>query len=69
MKLVFIHSPQNTMTESTILLEDVQKMKDRGEIAQAYVGLKETNKYVFPGCTGMLFRASVCGLPREASPR
>jgi hypothetical protein len=35
---------QNTMTDSTILLEDVQKMKDKGEIAQAYIGLKETNR-------------------------
>ncbi|KAL8197199.1 UNVERIFIED_CONTAM: Unconventional myosin-Va, partial [Gekko kuhli] len=35
--------PKNTMTDSTILLEDVQKMKDKGEIAQAYIGLKETN--------------------------
>lgn len=38
---------QNTMTDSTILLEDVQKMKDKGEIAQAYIGLKETNRYTF----------------------
>jgi len=38
---------QNTMTDSTILLEDVQKMKDKGEIAQAYIGLKETNRYEF----------------------
>lgn len=36
--------PKNTMTDSTILLEDVQKMKDKGEIAQAYIGLKETNR-------------------------
>ncbi|XP_038606473.1 unconventional myosin-Va isoform X4 [Tachyglossus aculeatus] len=35
---------KNTMTDSTILLEDVQKMKDKGEIAQAYLGLKETNR-------------------------
>nr|XP_028562635.1 unconventional myosin-Va isoform X7 [Podarcis muralis] len=35
---------KNTMTDSTILLEDVQKMKDKGEIAQAYIGLKETNR-------------------------
>lgn len=35
------------MTDSTILLEDVQKMKDKGEIAQAYIGLKETNRYKF----------------------
>lgn len=38
---------QNTMTDATILLEDVQKMKDKGEIAQAYIGLKETNRYRF----------------------
>uniref|UniRef100_A0ABM5EXU1 Unconventional myosin-Va isoform X1 n=1 Tax=Pogona vitticeps TaxID=103695 RepID=A0ABM5EXU1_9SAUR len=36
--------PKNTMTDATIFLEDVQKMKDKGEIAQAYVGLKETNR-------------------------
>ncbi|XP_064151302.1 unconventional myosin-Va isoform X5 [Loxodonta africana] len=36
--------PKNTMTDSIILLEDVQKMKDKGEIAQAYIGLKETNR-------------------------
>uniref|UniRef100_A0A8D0GH48 Unconventional myosin-Va n=1 Tax=Sphenodon punctatus TaxID=8508 RepID=A0A8D0GH48_SPHPU len=36
--------PKNTMTDSTIFLEDVQKMKDKGEIAQAYIGLKETNR-------------------------
>ncbi|XP_062998493.1 unconventional myosin-Va [Elgaria multicarinata webbii] len=36
--------PKNTMTDCTILLEDVQKMKDKGEIAQAYIGLKETNR-------------------------
>ncbi|XP_042328382.1 unconventional myosin-Va isoform X5 [Sceloporus undulatus] len=36
--------PKNTMTDSSILLEDVQKMKDKGEIAQAYIGLKETNR-------------------------
>lgn len=35
---------QNTMTDATVLLEDVQKMKDKGEIAQAYIGLKETNR-------------------------
>lgn len=35
------------MTDATILLEDVQKMKDKGEIAQAYIGLKETNRYKF----------------------
>nr|XP_014426711.1 unconventional myosin-Va [Pelodiscus sinensis] len=35
---------KNTMTDSTILLADVQKMKDKGEIAQAYIGLKETNR-------------------------
>uniref|UniRef100_A0A8C5JTS4 Myosin VA n=1 Tax=Junco hyemalis TaxID=40217 RepID=A0A8C5JTS4_JUNHY len=36
--------PKHTMTDATILLEDVQKMKDKGEIAQAYIGLKETNR-------------------------
>ncbi|XP_036297566.1 unconventional myosin-Va isoform X11 [Pipistrellus kuhlii] len=37
-------SLKNTMTDATVLLEDVQKMKDKGEIAQAYIGLKETNR-------------------------
>ncbi|XP_042311116.1 unconventional myosin-Va-like [Sceloporus undulatus] len=36
--------PKNMMTDSSILLEDVQKMKDKGEIAQACIGLKETNR-------------------------
>uniref|UniRef100_A0A8B9PRJ7 Myosin VA n=1 Tax=Apteryx owenii TaxID=8824 RepID=A0A8B9PRJ7_APTOW len=39
-----VSQKENTMTDSTILLEDVQKMKDKGEIAQAYIGLKETNR-------------------------
>ncbi|XP_060116280.1 unconventional myosin-Va isoform X4 [Heteronotia binoei] len=42
--------PKNTMTDSTILLEDVQKMKDKGEIAQAYIGLKETNRSSLQDC-------------------
>lgn len=49
-KLTSLNSLQNTMTDSTIFLEDVQKMKDKGEIAQAYIGLKETNRYVFFNC-------------------
>ncbi|XP_023588257.1 unconventional myosin-Va isoform X4 [Trichechus manatus latirostris] len=42
--------PKNTMTDSIILLEDVQKMKDKGEIAQAYIGLKETNRWSAMDC-------------------
>ncbi|KAM9201192.1 unconventional myosin-Va [Dugong dugon] len=41
---------KNTMTDSIILLEDVQKMKDKGEIAQAYIGLKETNRWSAMDC-------------------
>ncbi|KAM6301564.1 LOW QUALITY PROTEIN: unconventional myosin-Va-like [Podargus strigoides] len=37
-------SLKNAMTDSTVLLKDVQKMKDKGEIAQAYIGLKEANR-------------------------
>ncbi|XP_029431749.1 unconventional myosin-Va isoform X2 [Rhinatrema bivittatum] len=36
--------PKDTMTDSRILLEDVQKMRDKGEIAQAYLGMKETTR-------------------------
>ncbi|OCT86947.1 unconventional myosin-Va isoform X4 [Xenopus laevis] len=35
---------KDTMTESMVLSEDVQKMKDKREIAQAYTGMKETNR-------------------------
>ncbi|XP_067874083.1 unconventional myosin-Va isoform X5 [Heterodontus francisci] len=35
---------KETMTEPMVLLEDVCKMKDQGEITQAYMGLKETNR-------------------------
>ncbi|KAM5172128.1 unconventional myosin-Va isoform 1-T1 [Mantella aurantiaca] len=35
---------KNTMTETLPISEDIQKMKDRREIAQAYTGMKETNR-------------------------
>ncbi|XP_069767192.1 unconventional myosin-Va isoform X2 [Narcine bancroftii] len=35
---------KETMTEPTIFLEDVRKMKDQGEITQTFLGLKETNR-------------------------
>ncbi|XP_066557467.1 unconventional myosin-Va [Amia ocellicauda] len=35
---------KETMTEAMSYMEDVQKMKDAGEITQAYIGLKETNR-------------------------
>ncbi|XP_063305130.1 unconventional myosin-Va isoform X3 [Pelobates fuscus] len=35
---------KDTMTDTMAISEDVQKMKDRREIAQAYTGMKETNK-------------------------
>ncbi|KAM3925890.1 unconventional myosin-Va isoform 2-T2 [Leptodactylus fuscus] len=34
---------KDTMTETLAISEDVQKMKDHREIAQAYTGMKETN--------------------------
>ncbi|KAM3925897.1 unconventional myosin-Va isoform 9-T9 [Leptodactylus fuscus] len=35
---------KDTMTETLAISEDVQKMKDHREIAQAYTGMKETNR-------------------------
>ncbi|XP_032906329.1 unconventional myosin-Va isoform X13 [Amblyraja radiata] len=35
---------KETMTEPILFLEDVRKMKNQGEITQAFVGLKETNR-------------------------
>ncbi|XP_078283533.1 unconventional myosin-Va [Rhinoraja longicauda] len=35
---------KETMTEPILFLEDVRKMKDQGEITQAFIGLKETNR-------------------------
>ncbi|XP_056428303.1 unconventional myosin-Va isoform X1 [Hyla sarda] len=35
---------KDTMTDTLAISEDVQKMKDHREIAQAYTGMKETNK-------------------------
>ncbi|XP_068131566.1 unconventional myosin-Va isoform X5 [Hyperolius riggenbachi] len=35
---------KDTMTETLPISEDIQKMKDRREIAQAYSGMKETNR-------------------------
>ncbi|XP_030620730.1 unconventional myosin-Va isoform X2 [Chanos chanos] len=35
---------KETMTEPMHYVEDVQKMKDAGEITQAYMGLKDTNR-------------------------
>ncbi|XP_072889237.1 unconventional myosin-Va isoform X6 [Hemitrygon akajei] len=37
-------SCKETMTEPMVFLEDVRKMKDQGEITQAFLGLKETNR-------------------------
>ena len=33
------------MTEPSVYVEDVSKLKDADEIKQAYVGLKDTNRY------------------------
>ncbi|XP_042199989.1 unconventional myosin-Va [Callorhinchus milii] len=35
---------KEVMTEPMLFMEDVHKMKDQGEITQAYIGLKETNR-------------------------
>ncbi|KAG7473300.1 hypothetical protein MATL_G00094270 [Megalops atlanticus] len=35
---------KETMTDAIMYTEDVKKMKDTGEITQAYMGLKETNR-------------------------
>ncbi|XP_066448681.1 unconventional myosin-Va isoform X2 [Eleutherodactylus coqui] len=35
---------KNTMTETLAISEDVQKMKDHREVAQAYTGMKESNR-------------------------
>jgi len=37
--------PQETMTDPVHHVEDVSKLKDSGEIKQAYIGLKDTNRY------------------------
>ncbi len=34
------------MTEPLPYIEDVQKLTDAKEISQAYMGLKETNRYI-----------------------
>lgn len=33
------------MTEPSVFVEDVSKLKDADELKQAYVGLKDTNRY------------------------
>lgn len=33
------------MTEPSIFVEDVSKLKDADELKQAYIGLKDTNRY------------------------
>ncbi|XP_028812636.1 unconventional myosin-Va isoform X6 [Denticeps clupeoides] len=35
---------KQTMTEPVLYVEDVQKMRDAGEITQAYISLKDTNR-------------------------
>ncbi|XP_061077143.1 unconventional myosin-Va isoform X3 [Conger conger] len=39
---------KETMTDPVLYMEDVQKMKDPGEITKAYIGLKETNRAPIP---------------------
>ncbi|XP_036390420.1 unconventional myosin-Va isoform X8 [Megalops cyprinoides] len=39
---------KETMTDAIMYTEDVKKMKDTGEITQAYMGLKETNRSPTP---------------------
>lgn len=33
------------MTEPSVFVEDVSKLKDADELKQAYIGLKDTNRY------------------------
>lgn len=33
------------MTETSVYVEDVSKLKDADELKQAYIGLKDTNRY------------------------
>ncbi|KAG8429242.1 hypothetical protein GDO86_017956, partial [Hymenochirus boettgeri] len=42
-EVLILRSQLDTMTDSMALSEDVQKMKDKREIAQAIIGMKETN--------------------------
>lgn len=35
---------QETMTEVSVHVEDVSKLKDADELKQAYIGLKDTNR-------------------------
>lgn len=44
--LLPLHRLQETMTEPSVFAEDVSKLKDAGEIKQAYISLKDTNRYV-----------------------
>ncbi|KAL6113358.1 myo5a [Pungitius sinensis] len=39
---------KETMTEPSVYVEDVSKLKDAGELKQAYVGLKDTNRSAAP---------------------
>lgn len=40
-----LHLFQETMTEPSVFAQDVHKLKDADELKQAYVGLKDTNRY------------------------
>lgn len=42
------------MTEPSVFVEDVNKLKDSDEIKQAYVGLKDTNRYLVTTITALL---------------
>ncbi|XP_034382197.1 unconventional myosin-Va [Cyclopterus lumpus] len=39
---------KETMTELSVFVEDVSKLKDAGELKQAYMGLKDTNRSAAP---------------------
>uniref|UniRef100_A0A4W6FGT8 Myosin VA n=1 Tax=Lates calcarifer TaxID=8187 RepID=A0A4W6FGT8_LATCA len=38
------HKVKTTMTEPSVFVEDVSKLKDADELKQAYIGLKDTNR-------------------------
>lgn len=43
------------MTEPSIYVEDVSKLKDADELKQAYIGLKDTNRYFAAASATPLF--------------
>ena len=44
------------MTEPSVFADDVNKLKDADEIKQAYIGLKDTNRYAPPAISPPLLQ-------------